>query len=205
MFMNNPIINKYQPLDDDTEVIHEDDRNVELQRQIDNVEKKKKNIALFSILVIFSMILWSGLSYDSAEIDIISVGGHHHHHSPFPVIPPPSERCDPGILHNITSQMPFKIWNSEKGPLPYYSYADIDEKNQQQFENVVIIAHGFGRNANEYFCSGVNALLKAQNGDQSMNSGNRFISNTLIITAQFLSPGDVCWDKDGMYIYVYAR
>ena len=45
----------------------------------------------------------------------------------------------------------------------------------------------------------------AQNGDQSMNLGNRFISNTLIITAQFLSPGDVCWDKDGMYIYVYAR
>ena len=202
--MNNPVVNKYQPLDvSNGEVdnyVDQSDRNEDLLRRIEDAEKRKKSIALFSTLVIFCMILWSGLSYDEASVDIIPLGDHHHHHHHEPA--PSPRRCDPGILRNITSQMPFKIWNSEKGPLPYYAYANIDQRDQREFKNVVVIAHGFGRNANEYFCSGVNALMKAQEGDQDKNIGDRNLDNTLIITAQFLSPGDVCWNKDGIYLLV---
>ena len=188
--MNNPVVNKYQALNlESNGNVGQDDRNVELINQLDEAEKKKKNMAILAILVVFSLLLWSGFSSDDAVVDIM---GHKHHRTP--PIPP---QCVPGILHNITSQMPFKIWNSDKGPLPYYAYADIDKKDQREFKNVLIVAHGFGRNANEYFCSGVNALSQALEGDPSENIGDRNLDNTLIITAQFLSPGDVCWNKKG--------
>ena len=81
--MNNPVVNKYQPLDvSNGEVdnyVDQSDRNEDLLRRIEDAEKKK-SIALFSILVIFCMILWSGLSYDEASVDIIPLGDHHHHH-----------------------------------------------------------------------------------------------------------------------------
>ena len=49
-----------------------------------------------------------------------------HHDYPAKV----TTSCDPGILGNITSQLPFKLWKSDYGLLPYYSNFDIDEEDQ---------------------------------------------------------------------------
>ena len=104
------------------------------------------------------------------------------------------KKCHPGTMNDPKTQMPFKTWVSDNGiKLPYYATGDLDTDGQKGIQRAVIIVHGFLRNGNQYYCASYNALmaLDVLNIDGAPN-----FENTIVMAPQFLSNGDLCWDKD---------
>ena len=155
-------------------------------------------------ILLFAGIAFTLLLFFASTGDTIPILGHDDGWSR--PSSQPTKPCNPGILGNISSQLPFKLWNSSKGLLPYYSNFDISKKDQWEVKNVVIVAHGFSRNANDYYCAAIDTLLEEDSSypdghhhdRHDQHDDERGLSNTLIITAAFLAEGDVCWDVNGV-------
>jgi hypothetical protein len=101
--------------------------------------------------------------------------------------------CFPGI-NNSPNQLQWTVWKADFNMnLPIYSTHNLETVKQYKVEHIIIILHGNLRNANSYFCSGVEVL-----------SDFAEIESYLIVTPQFLIIGDNCW-LDGILYTGYLN
>ena len=91
--------------------------------------------------------------------------------------------CDPGAFPLYHLQLPPSAASQGRATLrfPYYSNGGpIDSPSAAQAEMAFVVQHGAGRNADDYFCSGVQAAAMAGYG------GGR----ALVIAPRFMEPPD---------------
>lgn len=98
----------------------------------------------------------------------------------------------------LTTQLPWQVFITDDNiHIPYYSNGQLALTNQQNVTNALIVQHGFLRNANQYFCDAYGSLVNVTNKNSGIDPSVWTMNDTIIIAPQFVSPGDVCWDRLG--------
>jgi hypothetical protein len=74
-------------------------------------------------------------------------------------------------------------------PFPVYSTHEINDGTHPEIKKVLIVQHGYSRNAIDYFCAAYDTLA----GTTLTNDEKE---NMMIIAPQILADGDTCWDVE---------
>jgi hypothetical protein len=112
----------------------------------------------------------------------------------YPIIEP----CNAGTFRSPSSQLPPFFWqpfSNDSMGLPVYWTHPLTEFSPN-ITTALIIQHGNLRNANNYFCSAIESIQQVLDELKRNNSESFSLdqSSYLIISPQFLTDGDLCWD-----------
>jgi hypothetical protein len=98
----------------------------------------------------------------------------------------------------LTTQLPWQVYITDDNiHIPYYSNGQLTLMNQRNITYALIVQHGFLRNANQYFCDAYGSLVNVTNKNTGIDPSGWTLNDTIIIAPQFVSPGDICWDRQG--------
>lgn len=103
--------------------------------------------------------------------------------------PAPCTVAGPACIEKV------RLGSEGRFSLVYRSFS-LTEKNPR-IERALIIVHGAGRNANDYFASGVAAALIAGALDNSIVIAPRYASNQGSGCRDMLEPGEISWSCGG--------